>query len=171
MSPVLHVEGCRTLLGSVVPHHQLSSRLVFVAFHLSIVCTFCPLYFITSSGAESPNSSIWLALSCSSRWTIGTISADLMLLVWQARVGNSTLTCPAHVCHTCASEVRPTHLVRHSLNNLRRTFIKSLLNWNVLNSSDLFVSISFNFTFKRTTFVSWNANKVPNCFKFNLGYY
>jgi hypothetical protein len=41
MSPVLHVEGCRTLLGSVVVHHQLSGSLVclyvFVAFHLSII--------------------------------------------------------------------------------------------------------------------------------------
>jgi hypothetical protein len=37
MSPVLHVEGYRTLLVSVVVHHQLSDSLVyvFVAFHLS----------------------------------------------------------------------------------------------------------------------------------------
>jgi hypothetical protein len=39
MNPVLHVEWCRTLLGSVVVHHQLSGSLVCVsmAFHLSIV--------------------------------------------------------------------------------------------------------------------------------------
>jgi hypothetical protein len=34
MSPVFHVEGCRTLLGSVGVHHQLSGLYVFVAFHL-----------------------------------------------------------------------------------------------------------------------------------------
>jgi hypothetical protein len=37
LSPVLHVEGCRTLLGSVVVHYQLSGLYVFVAFHLSIL--------------------------------------------------------------------------------------------------------------------------------------
>ncbi len=50
-----------------------------------------------------------------------------MLLVWQARVGNSTLTCPAHVCHTCASEVRSTRLVRHSLHNFYVDFFIDIL--------------------------------------------
>jgi hypothetical protein len=40
MNPVLHVEGCQTLLGSVVVNQQLSGLsglYVFVVFHLSIV--------------------------------------------------------------------------------------------------------------------------------------
>ncbi len=44
MSPVLHVEGCRTLLGSVVIHHQLSGSLVCMSSRLST----CPLYFMPS---------------------------------------------------------------------------------------------------------------------------
>jgi hypothetical protein len=42
MSPVLHVEGCRTLLGSVVVHLQLSGCLVCVSLRVST----CPLYFL-----------------------------------------------------------------------------------------------------------------------------
>jgi hypothetical protein len=45
MSPVLHVEGLRTLLGSVVVRHQLSGSLVAMYLWLST----CPLYFSTFS--------------------------------------------------------------------------------------------------------------------------
>ncbi len=44
MSPVLHVEGCRTLLGFVVVDHQLSGSLVCMSLWLST----CPLYFLPS---------------------------------------------------------------------------------------------------------------------------
>jgi hypothetical protein len=48
MSPVLHVEGCRTLLGSVVIHHQLSGSLVCMS---SSHCNLYLFYFVTSSSS------------------------------------------------------------------------------------------------------------------------
>jgi hypothetical protein len=44
VSPVLHVEGCQTLLGSVVVHRQLSGSLVAMSLWLSTR----PLYFVSS---------------------------------------------------------------------------------------------------------------------------
>ncbi len=160
MSPVLHVEGCRTLICSVVFHHQLSGSLVCVSLWLSA----CPLYFLPSQFYNF----LWcrgdfvLGLPIFSTWLALCV---LMLIVWQARVGNSTLTCPAHVCHTCASEVRGLRLVRHSLNNFYVDFFIDI----ILKSSLQFWLFSSRLTLLLNDLhLIDGVHLVANCFKFTL---
>jgi hypothetical protein len=59
MSPVLHEEGCRILLGSVVVHHHLSGSLVCMSLWLSTlsIVLLCLLYFVSFSDALTFSSS------------------------------------------------------------------------------------------------------------------
>ncbi len=63
VSPVLHVEGCQTLLVSVVVHHHLSCSQVATSLWLSS----CSLYFVSS-------------LFCSFLWCVNLVFSSLSVL-------------------------------------------------------------------------------------------